>query len=265
MKLSCNIKNWQHVIGRVGFHGFDDKANLEKLDTTLASNIRVEGGESNEILVSSDNTDCQLNIKFTNNSQGNRVLIGPNCRLRGQININGSNNEINFIGDAAGVCFLRAEVNNDNNFIYVSRGFSSNGTHFSVAGNCNIIVGEDSMFANDIYLRTSDMHSVIDLDTKKAINCNSEGCSTIFIAPHVWIGQGAMILKDVTIGCGSVIGAKALVTQDIPSKSLCVGIPAKVKRSNISWTRQLHPKKFNIEYVDRLLSNYVESSSKECS
>ena len=49
----------------------------------------------------------------------------------------------------------------------------------------------------------------------------------IVIEDDVWIGAGAMVLDGVRIGTGSVIGAGAVVSQDIPPYSLAVGSPAK--------------------------------------
>ncbi|MDX2271211.1 MAG: gamma carbonic anhydrase family protein [Cyanobacteriota bacterium] len=45
------------------------------------------------------------------------------------------------------------------------------------------------------------------------------------------IGIGAIILNGVTVGRGSIVGAGAVVTQSVPSRSLVVGIPAKVIRA----------------------------------
>jgi acetyltransferase-like isoleucine patch superfamily enzyme len=50
----------------------------------------------------------------------------------------------------------------------------------------------------------------------------------IKIEDDVWLGAGAVILDGVTIGRGSVIGAGAIVTKDIPRYSVAVGVPAKV-------------------------------------
>lgn len=47
------------------------------------------------------------------------------------------------------------------------------------------------------------------------------------------IHSGAVVVGAVRIGEGSVIGANAVVTTDIPPRSLAVGIPARVKKSNI--------------------------------
>lgn len=45
------------------------------------------------------------------------------------------------------------------------------------------------------------------------------------------IGIGAIVLNGVRVGAGSIIGAGAVVTKDVPARSLVVGIPSKVVRS----------------------------------
>lgn len=53
----------------------------------------------------------------------------------------------------------------------------------------------------------------------------------VVIGSDVWIGAGVKILAGVTIGDHVVIGAGAVVTRDIPSHSLAVGVPARVIRN----------------------------------
>jgi serine O-acetyltransferase len=48
------------------------------------------------------------------------------------------------------------------------------------------------------------------------------------IGSRVFVGAGAKILGNVTIGDDVVIGANAVVTKDIPSGAVVGGIPAKV-------------------------------------
>lgn len=52
----------------------------------------------------------------------------------------------------------------------------------------------------------------------------------ISVEDYVWIGSSAIILAGVTIGRGSVVGAGAVVTKDVPAYSLVVGNPARVLR-----------------------------------
>ncbi|MEO6302047.1 MAG: DapH/DapD/GlmU-related protein, partial [Bacteroidia bacterium] len=50
----------------------------------------------------------------------------------------------------------------------------------------------------------------------------------IRIEDNVWLGEGAKILKGVTIGKNSVIGAGSIVVSDIPANVVAAGNPAKV-------------------------------------
>ena len=47
----------------------------------------------------------------------------------------------------------------------------------------------------------------------------------VIIEDDCWIGANAIILAGVTIGTGSVIGAGAIVTKNIPSYSVYTGVP----------------------------------------
>lgn len=54
------------------------------------------------------------------------------------------------------------------------------------------------------------------------------------IGHDVWIGYQATILPGVKIGHGAIIGAKAVVTTDIPPYAIVGGNPAKVIRMRFS-------------------------------
>lgn len=47
------------------------------------------------------------------------------------------------------------------------------------------------------------------------------------IGNDVWLGYESVILSGVTIGDGAIIGARALVTKDVPPYTIVGGIPAK--------------------------------------
>lgn len=50
----------------------------------------------------------------------------------------------------------------------------------------------------------------------------------IQIEDGVWVGANVTILKDVTIGRGSVVAAGAVVTRSCPPYSIIGGVPAKI-------------------------------------
>lgn len=61
-------------------------------------------------------------------------------------------------------------------------------------------------------------------------NRGLEKAKPIVIGDHVWIGADVTILPGVTIGENAVIGAKSVVTSDIPSHVTAVGNPCRVLR-----------------------------------
>jgi acetyltransferase-like isoleucine patch superfamily enzyme len=90
-----------------------------------------------------------------------------------------------------------------------------------------IEIGNGTAIAKGVTIRDSDAHS---------INGNSQISAPILIGNHVWIGANAVILKGVTIGDGSVVAAGAVVTRNVPPGSLVGGVPARVLKSNVTWS-----------------------------
>lgn len=55
----------------------------------------------------------------------------------------------------------------------------------------------------------------------------------IIVEDNVWIGANAVILQSVTIGKNAVVAAGAVVSKDVPSDSICGGVPARVLKQRI--------------------------------
>jgi virginiamycin A acetyltransferase len=68
-------------------------------------------------------------------------------------------------------------------------------------------------------------HEVMDLFAPEF----SKGRDTA-IGNDVWIGTEAMILPGVTLGDGVIVGARAVVSRDVPAWSVVAGNPARVVR-----------------------------------
>lgn len=63
------------------------------------------------------------------------------------------------------------------------------------------------------------------------VRCSSnEGTKSapVVIEDDVWVGAHCIILKGVTIGARSVIGAGSVVTKSIPADCVAAGNPCKV-------------------------------------
>ena len=71
-------------------------------------------------------------------------------------------------------------------------------------------------------------------DPNRSIQAQGVSYKGIVIEDDCWLGTGVKVLDGVTIGRGSVIGAGAVVTKDIPAYSVAVGVPASVISSRKS-------------------------------
>lgn len=56
----------------------------------------------------------------------------------------------------------------------------------------------------------------------------------IVIGNDVWIGYEAVVMQGVHIGDGAIVGARAVVTGDVPSYAAVGGVPAKEIRKRFS-------------------------------
>lgn len=103
-----------------------------------------------------------------------------------------------------------------------------------VADESDILIGEDCMFSDSILIQSADQHGLIDLENMTFLNNQRR---RIELGDHVWVGRRAIVMPDVTIGEGCVIGTASLVTKDAAACSFVVGVPARVVRTGSSWTR----------------------------
>ena len=92
-----------------------------------------------------------------------------------------------------------------------------------------IDIGEDVAIAENVSIRDSDNHSILN-------NPGQQVSAPIIIGNHVWIGMNATILKGVNIGDGAIVAAGAVVTKDVPPACLVGGVPAKIIKTGVEWS-----------------------------
>lgn len=117
-----------------------------------------------------------------------------------------------------------------NNILYH---YPVNGDKLKIGKFCSIACGAKFLF-------TSGNHAMQSLSTYPFPICFDEweldaqnirdawdNKGDTVIGNDVWIGYEAVILSGVTIGDGAIIGARAVVTKDVPPYTVVGGVPAK--------------------------------------
>lgn len=102
----------------------------------------------------------------------------------------------------------------------------------------NISIGDNCLLADSTILSSSSSiilekgvevaarSYIVDHDHETIFGSNEP--KNILIKENVWIGTSVTILKGVSIGENSVIGANTLVSKEVPKNSLVVGNPFKI-------------------------------------
>jgi len=89
-----------------------------------------------------------------------------------------------------------------------------------------IEIGDDVLFGPNVQLLAAG-HP---LDPTERTDGQEFGAS-IRIGHRAWLGGGAIVCPQVTIGDGAVIGAGSVVTRDVPAYTVAVGNPCRVVRT----------------------------------
>ena len=94
-----------------------------------------------------------------------------------------------------------------------------------------LTIGDNVKIGGSVLIIDTDSHP-IDYEVRRKSN---EGVKSapIAIEDDAWIGAHSIILKGVTIGARSIIGAGSVVTKSIPADCIAAGNPCKVIRKNV--------------------------------
>jgi len=105
----------------------------------------------------------------------------------------------------------------------VNIGFNS-----EIFSGSKVVIGENTLIAAYVYI-IGGGHDYSRVDIP--ISEQEKPSHGIKIEKNCWIGAGAEVFDNVTIGEDTIIGAGAVVSKDIPAFSIAAGIPARVAKS----------------------------------
>lgn len=177
------------------------------------------------------------NGSVTLSGNDNEIRISPNARLNNvRFEIRGNNNIIEIGKECAFSEGGRIRLEGNDNKLVI--GYKSNliNVFFSIGHNGRTVrIKNNCLISSDVVFRTWDNHSIVSVDNPKK---RIVGDGDIMVENHVWIGNGVLVMKNVTIGQDSIIGAKSIVTKDVSANSLVVGCPIRVVKEGVTWNEK---------------------------
>ena len=112
------------------------------------------------------------------------------------------------------------------------------GKNFYCNKNCHIRsaerikIGDECSLGWNVQINTDDGHSI--LHDGKAV----KPVGSIDIGNHVWLTSNTIVTKNVKISDGCIVAQGAVVAKSISAPKVLVGgVPAKVIKSNIAWSK----------------------------
>jgi carbonic anhydrase/acetyltransferase-like protein (isoleucine patch superfamily) len=210
-----------------------------KVTSISASKLNLIGAGENYFFIEND-VVVRGDIKFK--GVGNTIALHAGVTIKGEINIQGDGNKV--IIESGAVVRGQILVKGKNQQVKIGRMTTFQSLYLLCQEGCDVIVGHSCMFSRDIEIRTTDAHSVIDLDSGDRINKPE----SITVGDHVWVGVGSLLSKGAQVPDDSIVGARSFVNhQFFESNVILAGVPAKVVKTGITWHRSRKNKFSNAE------------------
>ena len=151
---------------------------------------------------------------------GDHLFIDLNCTIRGGVNIS--------MGDGVGFGIrnqIYAGLERGDALIEIGDGCRFN-SDCMINADCGgeIRLGQQVILGPNVLMRASNHRF-----SRKDIPICQQGHTPgkIIIDDDVWIGANVVLLPNVHIGCGAIVGAGAVVNKDVDSYTIVGGVPAK--------------------------------------
>lgn len=188
-------------------------------------------------MISYSSLYCASQCRIEIHGRGNTIIIGEKCRFKNVVlEIRGDHNRIE-IGEQ--VVFIdEAYCSLVGTECEAKIGTKSliGGVHlFIEESNTSVNIGDDCLIGRYVLIRTTDFHSIIDIETHRRIN----KAESIVIGNRVWLGANVEVAKGATIADNCVVAAKSLVNKKFEqSNVILAGMPAKMVKEGITWCRE---------------------------
>jgi acetyltransferase-like isoleucine patch superfamily enzyme len=99
-------------------------------------------------------------------------------------------------------------------------------TGTTLVADASIRIGNRVLVGGNASIVDTDFHPLTPEGRSEDINAGTS--RPIEIGDNVFIGMNSLILKGVTVGDGSVVGAGSVVSRDVPPHTIVAGNPATV-------------------------------------
>lgn len=133
-----------------------------------------------------------------------------------------------FIPNSVRIYSLRKTGVNIGDGVIINEGFT---LACDIGYESNLVIEDRTAFGPNVTVVVTSHPNNSRLRSLKNLYPSFEVFSNVCIMHDAWIGAGAIILPGVTVGEHSIVGAGAVVTEDVSPFSVVVGVPAKMIRA----------------------------------
>lgn len=171
---------------------------LRAVGVEIAENVRIQGWP------------------IVSLASGSRIQIGARCVLC-------SDSQVNALGINHPVVLRTLRPGAE---IVIGEDTGMSGGSICAAG--SIRIGAGCLIGANVTLADTDFHAINPANRRYNKNPDEIAVAPIVIEDNVFIGADVFVLKGVTVGKNSVIGAGSVITRNIPKNAIAAGNPAKV-------------------------------------
>ncbi len=122
--------------------------------------------------------------------------------------------------------YIHLEASGPQAVIELGDGAEINNNAYIKSEGAGICIAERALLGSNVQILDSDFHD-LHPDRRRG---GRPAMAPVHLGENVFVGDGARILKGVTIGADSVVGAGSVVTRSIPAGVIAAGNPARVVR-----------------------------------